>query len=288
MTLLLLLMAMSVQVNVYNKSVNKSPLSSQKVYLFGFTEEGKLSFQDSTFTDKRGRVTFDLKRGLIYIFQTDYKEIPYLSQAVDLTKDTVVKRVDLPVYETTRSQDSLSMVAGHLVLTRGNGTVYVTEMLALDNLAERTFIGGFYFVLPPGSGKTFSPAEPNAESDWSISGDTVFFVGPLYPGRRIVAFQYQLGGEGKIPIFHDLPIKAEVFRVLSSKGIKLTNSSLKYNKDMKIGKDIYNVYEGTNVASVSFTIGGTQFSWSLFIVALILVLFIAVFIFRKRIIPHNE
>lgn len=291
MILLLLLVSMSVNVNVFNKSLGKGPLPLQTVYLYGFTKEGNLSMQDSALTDKKGDVTFNLKKGYVYIFQTNYKEIPYLTEAIDLSKDTTVEKVDLPVYETTVTEDSLSMGAGHIVLTQSDASIFITEMLALDNFALRTFIGGLYFILPPGSGQTFSPAEPNAQTYWSISGDTVFYVGPLYPGRKIIAFQYQLAGKGKITVTHTLPVKAKVFRILSSKEIKLISSSLEYGRDMQIDKNTYKLYEGSNVESVSFTVekpGATRFSWPLFTVALLLALFVAIFIFRKKIIPPKE
>jgi hypothetical protein len=192
-------------------------------------------------TNDKGKAVFNLKKGLIYIFQTNYNEIPYISEAVNLTKDTVVREVNIDTYETTVSSDSISMSAGHVVLTQQDGTIYMTEMLAFENPLNLTYTGGFFFVLPAGSGKTFSPAEPSYQNDWSLSGDTVFYIGPIYPGRRILAFQYQLMGNGSVRVVHNLPLKADVFRILAMKGLSIRNPSLKFSKDMKIGKDTYAV-----------------------------------------------
>ncbi len=291
MWLILITIAMSVNVNVINVTEGKTPLSRQWVYLFGFTEKGELKIKDSILTNTRGTATFKLDSGYIYIFQTDYREVPYISEAINLIKDTVVKSVDIEVYEPTVKDDSLVISNGHLVLTSGNGGLFVTEMFSVENTAQRTFTGGFYFVLPPGSGKTFSPAEQGFENEWSVSGDTVFFTGPILPGKRIIAFQYQLKSSGDIKISHRLPIKADYFRVLVLKGLDFKNANLGRVKDMTIGNDVYAVYEGENIDNITFTVkgpGGQSFSWIPFALGILLVLVVALFFLRKRATPEDE
>jgi hypothetical protein len=121
-------------------------------------------------------------------------------------------------------------------------------------------------------------------TSWSFSGDTLFFMGPIPPGSRVIAFQFHLM-DGKIPFRLSLPMRASDFRLMSGPQVKLSRINLKYAGDMEVGGGKFSIYEGQGISEVNFVVvpAGKRGSLSLVIVVVVTLVVVAVaLLFLKR------
>jgi len=100
--------------------------------------------QRHTITDAAGRFEFtDLNVGKRFAFApVSVKDgIEYVGSVVTLTADSLSKRSDVAVFDTTRSDSGIVLSMQHIIITPGKGTLQVHEVYVFSNESKYTYLG---------------------------------------------------------------------------------------------------------------------------------------------------
>jgi len=186
-------------------------LAGQEVVLYQYIDGKEVDgTRPHTVTDSQGRFEF---RGLNvgekfgYYPVAVYQNIEYYGSPVILTTDTLQKRSDVMVYETTLSDSTISVATHHVIIRPGKGVLNVREFYFFTNRGKRTYIGS----VPAGtSGKNVvlqidlpdNAQELQFGGDLMsccavITGNHIFDTMEFKPGRRQIVLNYLLPYTGK-------------------------------------------------------------------------------------------
>ncbi len=188
----------------------KSGLAGQEVVLHRYVD-GKAAegVRPYTETDANGRFEFKgLELGKRFTFYpvSVFAELEYYGGLVTLTPDSVVKRRDVAVFESTRSDSGVSVSMQHIILTPGSGGLNVKEIIVFSNRSHYTYIGN----APTGQGGkniVLQVDVPDDATELQFGGDLmaccvvvnenhVFDTMELKPGARQEVVSYVLPYKG--------------------------------------------------------------------------------------------
>lgn len=94
--------------------------------------------------DAEGRFRFDnldTSEGVVYIAETNYKEVRYGSEFIRLSPDQTETETTVHVFETTDDDSGLYISRANWVIDYDPGELIVGQILVLGNHLGRTFIG---------------------------------------------------------------------------------------------------------------------------------------------------
>jgi hypothetical protein len=153
-------------------------------------------------TDAEGRFVFE---GLATDPENDYRalvsyqETDYESDWVSFPEGESQVSLEVTVYETTTSDEAISVLAAHTVVNVDQGTLVIKEYFAFVNEGDRTYIGAM--EVAEGKRATLSFNLPEGASQlqlgeglmqccvYGIDGGFVDTM-PFLPGSRQVAYVY--------------------------------------------------------------------------------------------------
>jgi len=147
-------------------------------------------------TDAQGRFEFSgpfLNADLSFALAAFYQGVPHYTATLELGAQ---KELILEVYESTRADPHLRIVAHHLFLSLTGTQLDVAHLVQIDNLEDKTYIGQgeedpqqvTEFALPPGVFNLQSHSGSLIQA-----GSTRFFdTQPLLPGRSQITFTFSL------------------------------------------------------------------------------------------------
>ena len=98
----------------------------------------------TTTTDENGTFLFeDLSdsAGMIYVAETRYAEIVYVSDAVELTVDQPARTLDLTVFEPTEDDSGIYIARSNWIIDFEPGFLIMGQILIFGNQLDRTYIG---------------------------------------------------------------------------------------------------------------------------------------------------
>ncbi len=128
---------------VFNGTAGATLPQGLTVSLQGFKGTELLSPQTTT-ADAEGRFQFSgLETGedYSYIVYTEYLGIQYGTVALKFESGESQMEADLFIYETTTSDDAISIARIHFIITVSEGMLVVDEVQSFSNSGDRTYIG---------------------------------------------------------------------------------------------------------------------------------------------------
>ncbi len=250
------LMAATLQVNVVNGTDPQKVVKGGYVHLFGFSPNGALGFQDSLRL-RKGKVVFQVPdTTLMFTALYRYKDVPFTS-AMDTVPN--VTTLTITVYEPTDDLSKLTVERFHMILTNEKGdSVTVTEITSFSLDTNLVYTGGsaFFFPLPQGAAPSFQPLMPQDPGQWTILRDTVFYMGPLYPGPQVLAYGYRLPLRGgSVTLQRQFPSTMPVVDVFVSPLLSIKNTTLTSIGQRNLGGRPFQHYHGGNLMEFSMVIG---------------------------------
>ncbi|MFQ5639382.1 MAG: hypothetical protein ACE5IR_15465 [bacterium] len=189
----------------------KHRVSGQDVVLYSYLD-GKSAegVRPHAVTDANGRFEFTglaIGKRFAYYPGSVFQGVEYYGEIVALAPDTVQKRSDVPVFESTGSDSALSAVMHHIILKPAIGALEVREVTLFANRGRHTFVGNAP-AGPPGKNIVLRIDVPDEATEVQFGGDLmsccavvnenhIFDTMELKPGMRQVVVNYLLPYQGK-------------------------------------------------------------------------------------------
>lgn len=248
---------------VINGTAGASVPADLTVTLQGFKGAEFLPPQ-TTVADAEGRFRFSgLETGAdySYIVYTEYLGIQYGTDALQFEADQNQREADLFIYETTASDEAISIARIHFIITAAEGALVVDEVQSFSNSGDRTYIGAEPAAGAQRTTVRFAPP-PQAQDVHVDEGANVGrFVQtadgyadtlPVIPGQSTlqVILSYVIPYDGaptRLTATFLYPAKAvNVF--LSDSGVEMSSEQMLLMGQMGTGAQAYIGYVGQNFA----------------------------------------
>ena len=166
------------------------------------TVEGEASEVQTSQTDAEGKFRFTgISVEQSYLVRVCYMRIDYY-YPVDFDTGETEKSIEIPVCETTTSDEAIRVYLVHVILRSEDGYFSVTEVMWLLNDGDKTYIGSeettfgeiqgtLVFTLPEGAADFGVPEE--SVGDYFIIDDTTVTNTLVFPpGEKEIIFSYNL------------------------------------------------------------------------------------------------
>lgn len=248
---------------VVNGTAGGQPPGAVEVFVQGFKGTEPLPAQ-TVQTDEDGRFRvegLDAGEDVVYVLSTEYLGIQYASEVLAFEEGASELRTMLPVYETTASDEAVSLSRIHYVIDFVDGAMEVTEVHSFSNSGDRTYIGAepladqrrttVRFVLPADAVElTFEEAmfaDRFVETEGGFA-DTE----PVVPGQATLqtAFSYLLPYDGSPRVVSTtLPYAAAAVNAfIPDVGPQLSSEQLSFMGTMGAGTRPFMAYVGQDFA----------------------------------------
>ena len=185
-----------------NGTESGSSTAGQTVTLITYLDDVETSTSD-TLTDNNGMFLFeglDTTPGYSYQVKTMFQSANYSSEKLEFVEDSANLTMELPVFDSTESDNDISIMSSHVIIYALEGYLYVTEYYLFLNNSDRTYIG------EPYSGNvsqretlklSLSRDAENLQIGDGLTDSYVQFTSgelidtaPVQPGTKEVAFSY--------------------------------------------------------------------------------------------------
>ncbi|HEY32071.1 MAG TPA: hypothetical protein G4O10_03060 [Dehalococcoidia bacterium] len=173
-------------------------------------------------TDGEGKFRFtDISVAETYLVRVCYMQIDYY-YPIEFSADETEKSIEVPVCDTTTSDQSIRAYFLKVILHAEDGYFSVTEVIWLLNDGDKTYIGSeetsfgeiqgtLVFTLPEGA-TDFEVLEESVGDYFLIDNTTVTNTLIFPPGEKEIIFSYNLdtpsSGDLVIELFTDYPTDA--------------------------------------------------------------------------------
>ena len=229
-------------------------------------EENQEQEQQKVLSDAQGVFSFaslDRRRRYSYILEIVYQGVEYYSPRLVFPDQSAEIPVEMTVYETTTSDQELSVVMHHILIEPREGALWVQEVMIVENRAKRAYVGSQ--EVSPDKKETLRVSLPSQAQDLEllqglmsccvISTDDGFVdTMAIRPGRKEVVFAYQVSYKlSSVELVRRLSLRTASLDVfLPAKGIQVAGEPLQYAGLMgEPGKQFLH-FSGKDLA------GGTQ------------------------------
>ena len=181
-----------------------------------------------------------LEPDILYSAMAIYEEVTYFSRPSQLLEDGGLEFLRIEVYETTSSDDQVTIDQHHIILVFAQGGLSVAEIYAITNSGDRAVKDAILleddrsatlqFPLPPGAANLSFPTAPGDRFIPRAGGfaDTR----PLIPGAQTgqVVVAYILQYENELTLEHIVPYDTESISVLipHASGLSLNGDAAEY------------------------------------------------------------
>jgi len=233
------------------------PVGGAEVTLRGFQGDAEI-LNMTTQADSQGRYTFEklpTEHAIIYGVESEYQGIEYASEEPGIfTPDSTETTLDLKVYETTTSDDAISVGQMHYIFAFLPDMMSVAQIFVLNNTGNATFVGQngqtFAFSLPDNA--TNIEFQESAPGSRFVATDTGYAdTAPVLPNTEtIIAVQYNVPVDGDT-VTLNTPLPADINSVsvmLADQGAKLTSDQLQFMDTRSLQGQSYQIYSGGNLS----------------------------------------
>jgi hypothetical protein len=183
----------------------------------------QLVITSTTTTQAGGKYTFqdvEMAPGRIFLTSTDYQNTTYSSDIATISAGTKTVNLDLPIFDTTTDQSTLSADRMHIFFDASQpGVVNIAELYIISNSGSKTVISSetngavMKFTLPAGANNLQFQDGTLGDRYQEVPGgfaDTM----PVHPGQGSyqVLFFYDLPYNGKLDLNQQMnfPVNAVV------------------------------------------------------------------------------
>ena len=249
---------------VINGTAGGTLPASMQVTVQGFTETALLSPQTAG-VDASGwfRIEgLETTAGYSYVVYTECLGIQYGTDTIAFESGQTEIQADILIYETTTSDEAISLARIHFVVTAADGALEVSEVQSFSNSGDRTYIGA-----EPAAGAqrtTVRFAAPAGAQDLQLDDETSHgrFIQaadgfadtlPVIPGQGTlqVVFSYYLPyNPASTLLTTTFLYPARVVNVfVSDTGVEMSSSQMMLMGQMGSGAQAYVGYVGQNFAA---------------------------------------
>jgi hypothetical protein len=181
--------------------------------------EGEVRETQTIQTDEEGRFRFtDISVEQTYMVRVCYMQVDYY-YPIEFSTDETEKSIEIPVCDTTTSDEAIRVYLSHIILRAEDGYFSVTEVMWLLNDGDKTYIGSeetafgeiqgtLVFTLPEGATE-FGVPEESVGDYYIVDDETVTNTLVFPPGEKEIIFSYNLdvpdSGDLVIELFVDYP-----------------------------------------------------------------------------------
>jgi hypothetical protein len=195
----------TIQGTVVNKtSGSTSSVASQPVTLNIYQSTSKVNSQ-ATRTDVEGKYSFGgLSTDAGYTYEVDilYQGADYYSDPLQFAAGENAKSADILVNDPTSTDESISIMLAHVVLTKDSSGLNVSQYYYFANSGDRAYIGKpsaaasgknetLKLVLPAGA-SNFQIAYGLTDSNLIKNGNVLTDTVAVTPAGREISFSYKL------------------------------------------------------------------------------------------------
>lgn len=185
---------------VFDGSTDGAPLQGLPVTLFAFTGSEAESSSETT-TDEEGRFRFEglQTQRYAYQFEVQYAGVRYGSEVMAFAEGQDLISVPFTVFDSTTSDDGLSVQRAHLIFDFQPGTIRVEEVQVFFNAVNATYVGPtgqdgeptVQFALPEEA--TAVKLVEGVLECCVVETETGFASTlPVFPGTKQFVFSYEL------------------------------------------------------------------------------------------------
>ncbi len=194
----------TIEGRIVNGTEGGVSVANQKITLRTYQNGDEIS-PATVQTDTEGHFVFkNIATSSSYSYQISltFQEAEYAGEILDFSDNESTKSVELTVYDSTMSDEAISVVNAHTVIYVGQGSLKVEEFFLIANMSDRNYIGSGE-VTANGKRKTLSFPLPTLVSDFQYSGDLMTsyilpdengFIDtmPVLPGSKQIVYSYQV------------------------------------------------------------------------------------------------
>ncbi|MGI2335097.1 MAG: hypothetical protein ACRKGH_00390 [Dehalogenimonas sp.] len=251
----------SITGQVINGSPNGGPVEELSLILEGYAANANEPIITETVADGDGNFTFtglNTDPAITYYVTAEYLGITYYSEAINYPAAITDISVELLIYETTQSNDGITIALSHTIIYLEDDGLSFTEFFIIENSGNNTFIGSGQVVDTSPVTLMFPiPSEAeHIEIGEEIAGNVVFtnaglvYTGPVRPGYTPATYSYYIHNTQAQFIFNrQLEYPQASYELLVQGFEKIIAPQLTRNEPLVIEDVTYEYFSGTNIAS---------------------------------------
>lgn len=262
-----------------------------------------------SFTTNTGIDGYFVFKGLLtgisyqHLVMVNYQGVEYSSEELTLKSDGLIKRITLPVYNTTDDDKVVRVEQAHVIIYIEPEGLLVKEYLVFSNDSTLTYVGSRNTA--DGTMKTLRFILPEQVDEIEItqglhdccivaSEDGFYDTDPLSPEGREVIYSYRIKPDASTYVFKhkvNYPI-GHLILLVQTDNVKVINPQLLSNEVIDIEGKKFTSFTGDDIESgITISIelldvsGGRRIhgAWVLTIwLLVILTVFLLIFMLRKK------
>ena len=251
-----------IQGQVINQTEDGSSTAGAAVSLMISVDSAEV---DSTTvqTDAEGRFEFDglsTESGYGYQMTLTFQEIEYSSPAISFNPGETSRSIDIQVYDSTGSDEAISIVMSHTVIYTERSVLRVSEFYRFNNAGDTYYIGTtevtddgdketLKFTLPAGA-TNLQYLTGLVEGSVIDTEDGFIDVMPLPPGQKDVAYSYNLApNSGTYDFSQKLhhPVDGYTLAVQDVGSVEASSDQLALGEPLSIDGDTFIILSRTDI-----------------------------------------
>lgn len=219
----------------------------------------------STFgnTDAEGRFVFEgLSTGSAdgYQITLTFQEADYYGEWVSFNEGETAKSIEVTVYDSTSSDETISVATAHTIIHVGQGSLQVNEYFLFVNEADHTYIGSGE-ITATGTRRTLKFPLPDKATELQIklglmeccilsSEDGFTDTMPVLPGEHEMVFAYSVEyNSGRYEFFQRINYPTTNYNLLVQGGtIESAGDQLTVQEPLIMEGAQFNYLSGENLA----------------------------------------
>ena len=242
-------------------SGSTSSVSDQPVVL-NIYQGSALIDSKSTRSGSDGKYSFSgfsTDPGYVFEVAVHYEGADYYSDPLQYSANETAKTVDIEVNDTSTTDEGISIMLAHAVLSKNETGINVSQYYFIANTSDRTYIGKpsatsggkneTIKLTMPGGATNLQIAYGLTDSDLIKSGNNLIDTAPLTPAGREISFSYRIPASAN-QLTWTFNYDVSRFDILTSDPtLKLTGDKLTAEQPLAISGKTYQDYSSSSLVA---------------------------------------
>jgi hypothetical protein len=222
-----------------NGTESGSSTTGQTVTLLTYLDDIETGARE-TLTDDNGMFLFeglDTTSGYSYQAKTVFRSVEYGSEKLEFAEGSADLTIELPVFDSTESDNDISIMSSHVIIYVEVGYLYITEYYLFLNNSDRTYIGDPYSgnasqretlrLSLPRDAENLQIGDGQMDSYVQLAQGGFIDTMPVQPGTKEVAYSYITEySEGRYTYLQDVFYPIGNMELLINGNVSITHSEL--------------------------------------------------------------
>lgn len=248
---------------VVNKTAGENIVPNHDIILKTYLDNAEVD-STTTKTDAEGGFIFEAlstEPGYAYQITLTFQEAEYYSDWLYLNEVETSKFTVVTVYNTTDSDEAISVKNAHTVIYIGEGSLLVEEYLIFTNDSDLTYIGSkvinaegeketLRFSIPSGATE-FEPGSGLMGCCISTTEDGFVDTMSVLPGDKLIVYSYKVAySSGEFTLSKGINYDTDILDFLiQGEGTTVTGEQLTVNESIIVEGIWYNHFSAQELAS---------------------------------------